>query len=64
MSDTPQTTEEEDEVHECTIRNRRNLAPGDWSNSDIDCLLRNLDRERASASMWQVRAAQAKKEWS
>lgn len=38
----------EDELHEGMIRRARRLAPGHWSNSDIDCLLRLLNEERAA----------------
>ena len=43
---------DEDLLHESMIRDRRRLAPGHWSNSDIDCLLRMLDRLRERAKRW------------
>lgn len=36
-----------DWLHENMIRDRRRLAPGHWSNSDIDCLLHCIDALRS-----------------
>lgn len=48
-----------DLLHEEMIRNRRSIAPGHWSNSDIDCLLRRLDEAR---SQCDTLAAEARRQ--
>lgn len=47
MTPEQHTEAEYDPLHEDMIRNRRRIAPGHWSNKDIDCLLRRLDEARA-----------------
>ncbi len=50
MSEPTLTTirqQDTDALREASIRGSRELrVPGHWSNGDIDCLLRQLDRER------------------
>lgn len=49
--------QQHDPLHEGMIRNRRSIAPGHWSNSDIDCLLRLLDEARSQRDTLAARHA-------